>query len=97
MSALSPPINCPRCKTGIAWPASWKAGQKATFANETRSDAFEAMKKLCKAEGVSLKEAKGLGLHIAREPDRCSRPQCRGVATGETSICEVCRSLTLNW
>jgi hypothetical protein len=55
-----------------------------------------AMRQIVEDSPLGLRDAKGIALHITREPQRCHR--CKQSLEGApVSVCPSCRALNYDW
>ena len=88
-------MECPKCRTTIAWPDDLSNGQKASIAEAVRAKRLAAVQFIQSRYLPDLREAKALALHIASAGNKCHK--CSGgVREGEAN-CPKCGSLNLNW
>jgi hypothetical protein len=60
-----------------------------------RAHKIEAIGLVRKETGLDLKAAKGLVLHLTKEPGRCHH--CGGAVDAGASLCAACGRVNLDW
>lgn len=88
---------CDRCRTRLISPARIDPTLRREVALLLRGgDSIGAIRRLREIAGWSLGEAKGVFIHVTREPGKCQR--CgTALASGGSVVCGKCRSLNYDW
>ena len=89
--------QCDRC--GGTWlsPDALDPAVKSEVASLVRvGNPILAIRRMRKATGLGLKDAKAIRLHVTREPGKC--PWCGAILPNAIVVsCSRCRSLNYNW
>jgi len=90
-------VHCEGCDGHWHSPVAIDMSVSRKVATLVRSgDTIAAIRYLREATGLSLRDAKGVYLHLTRQPGKCQRCGASLVGSG-TVACNQCRSLNYDW
>jgi hypothetical protein len=90
-------VRCAKCGGEWISPSGLDPAIGQEVASLVRGgDVIGAIRRLREATGLGLRDAKGVELHVTREPGKCQKCGA-ALPEGDTVTCECCRSLNYDW